>query len=169
MAERVLMPGRDSFPLRCKVVYSVRRHGGYFAGAHFIISPCDAGRVLVEAARDVAAWTVPAGDWELLIPWQAERLPTAWRDPAGRPATPGDEPWIGAIRRGVEERAAWWAAERDTAVAARLTLTAVRVHPTDTSEGVCEQLGREMFDEIVGRLSNGEKLTEPVATPDPAT
>jgi hypothetical protein len=148
--------------LDCRVAYSLQRHGGYFARVQFTLSPIAAG-VEVESPPGVAAWTVPACEWGRLIPWQAERLPAAWRDPAGRPPTPGDEPWVGAIRRGVAEWAAWWA-ERGTAVAARLTLTAVWVHPTDTSEAVCEQLGREMLDEVVGRLA--QRHAEPGAAPD---
>jgi hypothetical protein len=108
--------------------------------------------VRVDAPLGVAVWIVPAGEWGRLIPFQAERLPAAWGDPAGRPETPGDEPWVGAIRRGVAERARWWLSERGTTVVARLALTAVRIHPTDTTEGLCEQLGREMLDEVVEYL-----------------
>ncbi len=158
MSERVLAPGSVPLLFHCRVMYSVRRYGGHFAATHFALSPGGAVGVSAEAAPGVAVWTVPAGKWDRLIPWQAERLPAAWRDPAGRPATPGDEPWVGAIRRGATERAAWWLAERGTAVVARLSVTTVWVHPTDTSEGVCEQLGREALDEVVARLSGGEQL-----------
>jgi hypothetical protein len=80
--------------LNCRVAYSIHRFGGYFAGARFTLAFGAVG-VEVIAPPGVAVWTVPAGEWDQLIPGQAERLPVAWRDSKKRPVTPGDEPCAG--------------------------------------------------------------------------
>ena len=64
----------------------------------------------------------------------------------------GSPPFVVVSPRRLE----WWKAEKQTILVARVLLTIVRIHPTDTSAGICEQLGREMIDDVVNRLSSSE-------------
>jgi len=137
----------------CLVIYSVRRFGGFFVHVLFKAEADQTiGSVQVIVPEGAMVWTVPPSDWDGL--WRVDDLPPKWRRHDARPAAPVGDPFADAFRDGVAERVAWWAETRQLKLAAiRLTLATVRVHPTDTSPGICEQAGREMIDELISCIS----------------
>ena len=136
----------------CRVIYSGRRFGGFYVSVQYL-TETDAALVGVQVVvpQNAVAWTVPVAEWDGL--WRVAELPVAWRSIEARPPFPEVEPLADAFQKSVTERTTWWAKEQQISLTSiRLTLTSVRVHPTDTSPGICEQAGREIIDDLVGQL-----------------
>ncbi|WP_020470389.1 hypothetical protein [Zavarzinella formosa] len=154
---RTLSIGTESISGDCRAIFSVRRFGGHFVAVRYTATPVDSANGLqVVSPEGAVMWTVPPAEWERLQ--QFDQLPYEWRLPAGRPLVPDAWPLVEGIRNGVTERVQWWAETRGICLTGlRLTLDKIRVHPTDTTPGICEQAGREIADELVAKLSAKDK------------
>ncbi|MCE9565198.1 MAG: hypothetical protein K8U57_24465 [Planctomycetes bacterium] len=151
MIHRTLTPSTEARHLEWRVLYSVRKHGGYFVHVRYTLARGTIPGLELITPAGVAIWTVPPSEWDRLP--RASELPAAWESVGARPLLPDNELWLGPILRGLAERVEWWAKEKQTAINALLSVTAVRIHPTDTSTGICEQAGREIIDDMVELLT----------------